>query len=197
MSKQENAFDTATRVAAGATRSTYDRTSIWLHWATAMLVVVQFAMAQVWDWFPKPTRQAMESIHVSLGILLAAVIAARLVWRLMPGHQVESLESGAVKLASKTVHYLLYGLLVAQVSLGFLWRWAQDQPLSFFGLFVIPSPVEAVDRATRRTYREWHENVGWAIIILAAAHAFAALYHHYALKDRVLVRMLPRGANSA
>ena len=29
-----------------------------------------------------------------------------------------------------------------------------------------------------------------AIVILAAAHAFAALYHHYALKDRVLVRML-------
>ena len=197
MSKiQESAFDTATRVAAGATRSTYDRTSIWLHWATALLVVVQFAMAEVWDWFPKPTRHTMEGVHVSLGILLAAVIVARLAWRLIPGHQVESLESGAVKLASKAVHYLLYALLVAQASLGFLWRWAQGEPLSFFGLFVIPSPVEAADRATRRTYHEWHENVGWAIVILAAGHAFAALYHHYALRDRVLVRMLPRGAKA-
>jgi len=25
-------------------------------------------------------------------------------------------------------------------------------------------------------------------------HALAALYHHYVLKDRVLQRMLPRGA---
>ena len=186
----KTAFDTATRVAAGATRSTDDRTSIWLHWATALLVVVQFAMAEVWDWFAKPTRHAMESIHVSLGILLAAVIVTRLVWRLLPGRQVESLESGPVKAASKAVHYLLYALLVAQVSLGFLWRWAQGEPLGFFGLFVIPSPMDAADRATRRFYHSWHENVGWAIVILAAAHAFAALYHHYALKDRVLVRML-------
>jgi len=30
-----------------------------------------------------------------------------------------------------------------------------------------------------------------SIVILAAGHAAAALYHHYALKDRVLGRMLP------
>jgi cytochrome b561 len=190
----ETAFDTATRIAAGATRSTYDRPSIWLHWATALLVAVQFAMAETWDWFARPTRHAMESIHVSLGILLAAVIVARLVWRLLPGHRVEPLHSGPVRLASKAVHYLLYALLVAQAGFGFVLRWAQGEPLSFFGLFAIPGPIEATDRATRRGYREWHENLGWAIVILAGAHAVAALYHHYALKDRVLARMLPRGA---
>jgi cytochrome b561 len=187
----ETAFDTATRVVAGATRSTYDRPSIWLHWATALLVVVQFAMAQTWDWFARPTRHAMESIHVSLGILLAAVIVARLAWRLLPGHRVEPLQSGPVRLASKAVHYLLYALLVAQAGFGFVLRWAQGEPLSFFGLFTIPGPIEATDRATRRGYREWHENLGWAIVILAFTHALAALYHNYALKDRVLARMLP------
>ena len=88
----KTAFDTATRVAAGATREDLRPQSIWLHWATALLVVVQFAMAEVWDWFAQPTRHAMESIHVSLGMLLAAVIVTRLVWRLLPGRQVESLE---------------------------------------------------------------------------------------------------------
>jgi cytochrome b561 len=34
----------------------------------------------------------------------------------------------------------------------------------------------------------------WAIIVLALLHALAALYHHYVLEDRVLQRMLPRGA---
>ena len=191
---QETAFDTATRIAAGATRSTYDGPSIWLHWATALLVAVQFAMAETWDWFARPTRHAMESIHVSLGILLAAVIVARLVWRLLPGHRVEPLQSGPVRLASKAVHYLLYALLVAQAGFGFVLRWAQGEPLSFFGLFAIPGPIEATDRASRRGYREWHENLGWAIVIVAGAHAVAALYHHYALRDRVLARMLPRGA---
>jgi cytochrome b561 len=29
-------------------------------------------------------------------------------------------------------------------------------------------------------------------VIIAFAHALAALYHHYVLKDRVLKRMLPK-----
>ena len=35
--------------------------------------------------------------------------------------------------------------------------------------------------------------IPWVIIIIAAGHAAAALYHHFVLRDRVLVRMLPRG----
>jgi len=46
----------------------------------------------------------------------------------------------------------------------------------------------------RRELREFHEWIGWAIIVLALLHAGAALYHHYVLKDRVLKRMLPGGA---
>jgi cytochrome b561 len=48
-------------------------------------------------------------------------------------------------------------------------------------------------RPLRRELREFHEWIGWAIVIIAVLHASAALYHHYSLKDRVLVRMLPRG----
>jgi cytochrome b561 len=102
-----------------------------------------------------------------------------------------SLEAGWVKLASKATHYLLYTLLVIQVGLGFTFRWAQGEPLSFFGLVVIPGPYGPLDKASRHTLHDLHDKVGWAIVILAFAHAAAALYHHYALKDRVLRRMLP------
>jgi len=63
--------------------------------------------------------------------------------------------------------------------------------VSFFGLFAIPGPYGALERATRHTLAEFHEYIGWAIVIIAFAHAMAALYHHYVLKDRVLGRMLP------
>jgi len=187
----QTSFDTATRVAAGDDGTTYDRVSIALHWLTALLVIVQFVMAITWDYFPRETRQGLESIHVSLGVLLAAVIILRLVWRWMPGHQVPSAVVGWVKTASKAVHYFLYALLVAQVALGFGWRWAQGHPAGFFGLFEIPGPYGQLDKATRHLFHDFHEKIGWAIVILAAGHAAAALYHHYALKDRVLGRMLP------
>jgi cytochrome b561 len=38
---------------------------------------------------------------------------------------------------------------------------------------------------------ELHNDTGWAIIAVVGLHAAAALLHHYVLRDRVLVRMLP------
>ena len=189
-------FDTATRIAAGDDGANYDNVAISLHWATALLVIVQFALAETWDYFAKPTQESLQSLHVSLGVLLAAVVLARIAWRLIPGHQRPAIVGGWVKLASKAVHYLLYALLVAQAGLGFGFRWAQGHPLSFFGLFAIPAPYGALDRATRHTLHELHVKAGWTIVILAFGHALAALYHHYKLHDRVLGRMFPPARRS-
>src|SRR3954463_4202693 len=100
----EPALDAATRIAAGDDGTNYDNVAIALHWATALLVVANFALAETWDWFAKPTKDLMEDTHMSFGVLLAAVILTRLVWRLIPGHQMSSLEAGWVRLASKGTH---------------------------------------------------------------------------------------------
>jgi cytochrome b561 len=191
-----DAFDVATRIAAGDDKTNYDNVAITLHWLTALLVVVQFAMAVTWDWFPRETREVMESVHVSLGMVLAAVVVTRIVWRLIPGHQRSSIVSGWVEIASKAVHYVLYLLLVTQAALGFGWRWAQGHAVEFFGLFGIPGPYGQLARSTRHVFHDLHEFIGWAIVIIAAGHAFAALYHHYGLKDRVLGRMFPPARQS-
>jgi cytochrome b561 len=189
-------FDVATRVLAGDDGTTYDRVAIALHWTTALLVLVQFVNAVMWDYWSKPARENLQSIHVSLGLLLAAVIVARLIWRWMPGHQVSSLGTGWVRTLSKAVHYVMYVLLVAQAASGFAWRWAQGHSVGFFGLFGIPGPYGALDRATRHQLHDIHTWVGWSIVIIALGHALAALYHHYALHDRVLGRMFPPARRS-
>ncbi|HUP67009.1 MAG TPA: cytochrome b/b6 domain-containing protein [Sphingomicrobium sp.] len=189
-SSPESNFSTATRVAAGDDGTNYDNVAIGLHWATAALVVANFVLAQTWDWFAKPTRELMEDTHMSFGVLLAAVVIARLLWRWLPGHQTSSLEQGWMRIASKGTHYLLYLLLVAEAGLGFAFRWGAGRPMEFFGIG-IPPLIGEMARPLRHDLREIHEKIGWAIIILAALHAAAALYHHYVVKDRVLKRMLP------
>jgi cytochrome b561 len=124
------------------------------------------------------------------------VVLARLLWRWIPGHQVSSLEAGWMRLASKGVHYLLYSLLAVEGGLGFAFRWGGGRPMEFFGLN-LPPLIGEIARPLRRELRDIHDWVGWAIIAIAALHALAALYHHYVLKDRVLVRMLPRGPSKA
>lgn len=185
-----SALDTATRIAAGDEQTNYDNVAIALHWLTASLVVIQFALAETWDWFSRDTRESLQSLHVSLGVLLTAVIVTRVIWRLVPGHQRAAIVSGWVKVASKGVHYLLYALLIGQAGLGFAIGWSAGHPVHFFGL-PIPGIMGALSRPIRHELRDIHSIVGWTIIVLAFAHALAALYHHYRLHDRVLGRMWP------
>jgi cytochrome b561 len=190
MSRDRAGFDQATRIAAADDGTNYDNVAVTLHWATALLVLEQFLTSFFWDDFGKDTRDSLESLHTSLGIVLAAVIVARLIWRLIPGHQKPSIVAGWVEIASKGVHYLLYALLLVQAGLGFTIGWANGHPIHLFGIG-IPSPIGTLPRPTRHELREIHQWVGYAIVVIAAGHALAALYHHYRLHDRVLQRMAP------
>jgi len=190
-----DAFDTATRIAAGDDGTNYDNVAIALHWATAVLVVLQFALGQTWGWFPRPTRHLMVVTHMSFGIILTAVVLTRILWRFVLGHHASSLEKGWVRIASTTVHYLFYALLVTEAVLGFLSRWVGNEAMSFFGL-KIPSPFTGAGHAAADQIQDIHNWVGWTIIVLAVGHAAAALYHHYGLHDRVLGRMFPPARRS-
>jgi cytochrome b561 len=180
----------ATRIAAGDDRTRYDRLTIALHWLTMLLVLVQFALAQLWGFAPRPTRHLMIVAHMSFGILLTLVLIIRIAWRLMPGHEIPPATSGWVDLASKAVHYLLYGLLAVEAVLGFVLRWSGNEAMSFFGL-LIPPPFAPFSKPAHQLVGEAHEWIGWTIVIVAAGHALAALFHHYVLRDEVLRRMLP------
>jgi cytochrome b561 len=175
-------------VVAGRTR--YDPVAATLHWLTVVLVLLQFGLAELWDHVPRATKHVMVLGHMSFGVLLAAAIILRIVWRLMPGHKVAPANTGLLGWLAKGVHALLYVLLVAQAILGFLLRWGGDHAMFFFGL-QIPAFFPPFEKPVRHLIGQAHATVGWTIILLAAGHAIAALIHHFVLRDSVLRRMLP------
>jgi cytochrome b561 len=177
-------------VTAGDDRATYDSFSIALHWLTAVLVLLQFVLAVTWEWFGRPTERLMIVAHMSFGIVLAAVIVVRIAWRLVPGRRTPAAATGWADMAARAVHALLYCMLAAEAALGFVLRWAGNESMSFFGL-LIPPPFAPFSKPALHWVEELHELNGWAIVVLAAGHAAAALYHHYVLRDPVLSRMLP------
>jgi len=153
-------------------------------------VLTQFGLAETWHFFTRPERRLMVMLHMSFGILLGAAVLARVVWRLIPGHQVAPADSGLVQLAAKAVHYLLYVLIFAQFVIGFVLRWTGGEAMIFFGLRIAPL-IGRVPRPEHRFIGELHNWVGWSIIALAAAHALAGLFHHFVVRDAVLARMIP------
>jgi cytochrome b561 len=170
----------------------YDRLTMSLHWLTAALVIFLFASAQIWDQLAKgtPLRKGLQSLHISCGILLAVIVIARLLWRLTRGRRLPAIQQGMMNIAAKAAHLALYLLLLGQIALGFLFRWAQAEPFSFFGLFDVPT-LMSFDKSMKSVFGGLHEQVAWLIVVLAGLHAVMALVHHYGLRDGTLRRMLP------
>ena len=170
----------------------YDRTTIILHWLTVVLVVVLFALAEIWDFLEHgaPLRKEFQSLHISLGILLTLVLIIRLGWRTTRGTRMPAATNLQERLA-KGMQLALYLLLAVQVALGFLLRWAQAESFTFFGLFSLQFAT-VKNHALEHTFGNFHNIIAWTIIVLAGLHAAAALMHHYILKDDTLERILPR-----
>ncbi|NHN86436.1 cytochrome b [Acetobacter musti] len=169
----------------------YDRPTIILHWTTAFLVLFQFALGETWSWPSKPVHHLMVVAHLTAGILLTAIMAFRIVWRLTKGRHLSDLLRPADRMVAVGVEYTLYALLMAEIALGYLWRWGAGQTMSFFGL-LIPSPFARFPAETVSWLQMLHDRNAWLIVGLASGHGAAALFHQFVLKDKVLGRMLPR-----
>jgi len=170
----------------------HDRTTIALHWTTAVLVAVLWGIGQTIDIFPNgPLRIDYRSIHIVCGVLLGVVLVARLTWRLTRRQSLPPTEHGALLFIARFTHWLLYALLVVAVGLGVAYLWVRGD--SIFNLFQIPAfdPDPANRRALSHQIGGWHALAANTILIVAGLHAAAALIHHFVLRDATLTRMLP------
>ncbi|MBI5264241.1 MAG: cytochrome b [Bradyrhizobium sp.] len=171
----------------------YGAVAMALHWLVLALIVVSWLTGEFSDAFPKgPPRDAAIFAHVTLGLSIIAFAVARLCWRFAdpPPAPEESTLGQWTEWASQAVHYIIYALLFAIPALGIVALFARGKALSIFGLFEIASPWVA-DRTFAHNMGEVHEVLVNVLLILVVLHAAAALVHHYILKDRTLLRMLP------
>lgn len=170
-------------------RARYDIVTIWLHWLTAGLVIGQWLDAQIIDSFGRAGEVYMRSLHITLGVTFALVLAFRVLWRLTGARRPKIAENDALERIAHATHYLLYGLAAAVVVLGLLTVWMRGD--SIWNLFTVPAYDPGKIQSLGRWMRGWHGTAANAILIVAGLHAAAALAHHYLLRDDVLRRMLP------
>ncbi len=167
----------------------YDVTTITFHWATAILVVTQWVGAQTIDWFPHgPLQVDARSLHITGGLLLTALLAARIVWRLTAGRRLPPADRGALHVLAKSTHWGLYLLLVCMVLVGLFLEWTRGDVI--FNLFRIPA-FDPGNKALPDRVQSVHAALGWLILAFAGLHASAALVHRYLWHDDILRRMVP------
>jgi cytochrome b561 len=167
----------------------YDRTTIALHWATVVLLLVLWIMGQTTDWLPRgPFRSGVWAVHVVLGFLLGFVLLTRIAWRAHFGRVLPPADTGALHWIAKTTHTALYLLLAVVVVSGLIN--ASYRGFDLFGMWSVPQ-FGTGDVDTRHGINEWHEVAANLLFAVALLHAGAALVHHYVWRDRLIDRMTP------
>ncbi|MDB5656066.1 MAG: Cytochrome [Tardiphaga sp.] len=169
-------------------RLQYGATAKIFHWLVVALLMIQFPIGWL---MPDIHRGMMPGeammFHVSFGLTILALIAARMVWRVTHPVAPESSLPPWQRLTSESVHWLLYALVLATTLTGWLMASQRGWTLSYFHL--IPMPV-APAFATARTIGQWHETAELALIVVIGIHVTAAIVHVFVYRDGVMRRML-------
>jgi cytochrome b561 len=168
----------------------YGLTAKILHWLIAAILVAQFALG----WLMPPVRRGVEPglsthTHISIGIVLLALIVVRLAWRVTHRAPPEPRLPRWQRLASTAVHWLLYLLVFVTTLSGWFYASARGWSLSFFGLFPLPALVRQ-GSPIGHAIGDIHESVVWLLLGVIAIHVLAALMHAFVYRDQVMQRML-------
>lgn len=163
-----------------------------LHWLVAAGVVWQLATGRLAEALSDRTASSqIIHLHVQIGLLLAAVIVLRLLWRLgtkppaSPGG-----EPVCTRRMAAGVHGAFYLLLSILPISGFIvWDYFDDD-LALLSLQIPDIFSPTADERLRASAWYFHAYAGWLLTGLLSIHIGAALWHSIVLRDGLLRRML-------
>jgi cytochrome b561 len=162
-----------------------------LHWTIAALIVTQIGLG----WYMNevlpdhtPPQEAVESIHISLGLTILLLVLARIVVRLLnpPPPPPEGMAAWERWLAG-AVHLLFYALMLALPLTGWALVSMGARPISFWGLPWphLPGMVQLfgappIPRPVRHQVSHIHVYILiWVVLVNLALHVAGALKHQF------------------
>jgi superoxide oxidase len=175
-----------------ASRESYDRVMIVIHWSTLLLVAAAYLVMWSTDIVAsKEQRSVLAQLHYSLGVTVLALTLFRLGWRWHA--RIPSLPADLPtiqKLSARTTEYFLYALLLAQPVLGVLHINARGRRIDFYLLAELP-PIVGPNKILAERVIAIHDVVAYVLLSIIGLHSAAALFHHFIRRDNVLSAMLP------
>lgn len=169
----------------------YSSTSKALHWivAIAIYIMIPIGFIQI-NIDNDATATRFFNFHETLGILILGVMVLRLSWRWMNITPAVNHLPRWQRIASRTVHILLYTLLFCMPLTGWIKSTASGYTAMMFGEYPFPMPGIHADKSLAKFAGALHELFAFCLIALVLLHIAAALKHYFINKDQVLQRML-------
>jgi len=137
------------------------------------------------------------SLHKTMGVTVFFVALLRILWAM--GQTKPGLLNGDKPIearAAETVHWLLYGSLVAVPLTGWMHHAATTGFAPIWWPFGQSLPFVPKDDGLAHTFASLHYILNWVLWLSLAAHVAGALKHHVIDRDATLRRMLPGGTTA-
>ena len=170
----------------------YTGLAIVLHWLVGVAIVGSFAVGLYMVDLPlSPQKLKIYSWHKWAGLTIFLLVMVRLAWRLThrPPALPAAMPAWQVSAAAAT-HVLLYLLMFAIPLTGWLTSSAKGFQTVYFGVLPLPDLLQK-NVELGEFLQQIHMLLNYTMAALVAAHAGAALKHHFFDRDDVLARMLP------
>ena len=157
----------------------YDPVAVALHWAIGLALIGQIAFGFLLDDLaPRgtPARAGVINLHKSLGLVLLALVAARLGWRL--AHRPPPWPPGVPRWqrgAAEWGHRALYACMLLMPLSGYVASNFSRHGVKFFGLALAPWGPDLP--AVYRFLVGVHDATAVLFAVLIAGHIAAAAWH--------------------
>lgn len=174
------------------TRARYGSLSIALHWSMLLLLVAVYACMEFGEFFPEGSqgRSALNTWHYMLGLSVFVLVWIRLLVSLLTtAPAITPALPRWQTLASHGVQGAIYVFMILMPLIGWLALSAAGEATAFFSLQL--PPLMAANENLAEIIKDVHETGAAVGYMLIGLHAAAALFHHYAVRDNTLKRMLP------
>lgn len=171
----------------------YTKTTMFLHWLIAILIVSGFALGVTMVDIPglTPTKLKYFSWHKWLGITVLGLACVRLLWRLT--HAAPPYPASMARWqqkAASSVHLLMYVLIFAVPISGYFYSLAAGVPVVYLGIIPLPVLIEP-NQEWKPVLKLVHYWLNVTLLAGFCVHVLAALKHQFIDRDGIFKRILP------
>lgn len=161
-----------------------------LHWTVAACFLIAICLIFSRNLIDDPgLDKQIVGYHRSFGMLLLALVALRLSWRLFSRDLPFTGNNPMLQFVASISHATIYLLLLSTPFLGWMEASARHKPVSIFG-FDLPMLIDR-NLEIAEQLQIWHKKMATFFCLVVVIHVISALWHHIFRKDGVLYAMLP------
>ena len=168
----------------------YNALSIWLHWLSAIIIIVLFILGQAAEDAADAERKNLLGLHISIAMSMYLVLLARIAWRALNGRpKLPSQQSKMLRALAYWIPIILLTGLALMLISGPIMVWTKGFAINIFGLLSLPSPFGKID-TLNEIFGLMHKIGAKMLLFAFSLHLLGVIKHILVDRENVLKKML-------